>query len=262
MSNKLPSSREVNPLTDSWKPETQEIVIMFTFNPYAPENEESLTDNVVCTKCNLIEHECAENFSLEKCLVLAVDVLSCKGSVESPLAPLFLSMHLGCDGENPIRAAVAGSDGKYPLALAGLHTAMFRRKPDTEDVDSARRDFGLLSDENVAEYLDSTVESEGRVTLPPPLLRHVEECFERAAETSLEKTHRAKQAANGMFVLQKHEYDFCRPKIQQVLANVRNSFDDATTILAELSCDSKQSIATLVCDQPFYVFVKFTVSCA
>jgi len=42
----------VNPLTDSWKPETQEIVIMFTFNPYAPENEESLTDNVVCTKCN------------------------------------------------------------------------------------------------------------------------------------------------------------------------------------------------------------------
>ena len=43
MSNKLRSARDVNPLTDSWKPETQEIVIMFTFNPYARENEESFT---------------------------------------------------------------------------------------------------------------------------------------------------------------------------------------------------------------------------
>jgi hypothetical protein len=267
MSNKRPEVPQGNLLTDTWKPETHEIVIMFTFDPYAPENEDHLGRGIVCTKCNLIEHECAENFSLEKCLVLGVDVLSSTGAVGGPLAPLFLSMYLGCDGEKPIRAAVAGSEGKYPLALAGLHSTMFRRKPDNEDVERARRDFGLLTDENVAEYLDATVQSEGRVTLPPALLHHIEGCFERTTETSLEKNHRAQQAASGMFVLQKHEYAFCRQKIQQVLSDVRGSFDDATTVLAELSCDQHQdyeksrNIASIISDQPLHVFVKLIISC-
>ena len=261
MSNKAREVADTNPLTDQWKPETHEIVIMFTFDPYAPENEEYLTDGLVCSKCNLIEHECAENFSLEKCLVLGVDVLSTAGAREGPLAPLFLSMHLGCDGEKPIRAAVAGSDGKYPLALAGIHSAMYRRKQDDDDVERARRDFGMLTDENVSDYLDATVQSDGKVTLPPAFLTHIEGCFERSAETSLEKIFRAKQAAGGMFVMQQHEYAFCRKKIQQVLADVRGSFDDATTVLAQLSCDPNKNIASLICEQPFYVLVKVIISC-
>jgi hypothetical protein len=261
MSTKQPRAPEGNLLTDIWKPDTHEIVIMFTFDPYAPENEEGLTHGVVCAKCNLIEHDCAEHFDLEKCLVLAVDVLSTTGSAGAPLAPLFFSMHLGCDGENQIRSSVAGSGGKFPLALAGVHPVMFRRKPDDASVERGRRDFGLLSDENVANFLDSTVQSHGKVTLPPALLEHVEGCFVRSAETSLEKTHRAQQATNGQFVLQKHEYMFCRDKIQSILADVRESFDDATTVLAELTCDNTKSIASLICDQPFYVFVKMTIQC-
>jgi hypothetical protein len=252
---------DANPLTDVWKPDHHEVMIMFTFDPYAPENEEGLTHGVVRAKCNLIEHDCAENLDLEKCLVLAVDVLSSTGSVGTPLAPLFFSMNIGREGESQIRSCVAGSDGKYPLALAGTHPALFRRKADDACVELGRRDFGKLSDENVADYLDSTVKAHGHVTLPPALLEHVEGCF-KSSENSLERTHRAHQATGGQFVLQSHEYMFCRDKIQELLAEVRESFDDATTVLAELSCcDTTKSIASLICDQPFYVVVKMTISC-
>jgi len=258
MSTKPHEARSGDLLTQEWLPETHEIVIMFTFDPYAPENEDHLAHGVVCTKCNLIEHDCAEHLCLEKCLVLAVDVLSSTGSTEAPLSPLFLSLHLGCDGEDQIRSAVAGADGKYPLALATQHPKMFERKADDP---GPRKDFGMLSDESIADYLDATVQTEGQVTLPPALLTHIEGCFERTTETSLEKMHRAKQAASGRFVLQKDEYAFCRLKIQQVLGDVRESFDDATTVVAELSCNKNKDIASVICDQPYYVFVKVTVSC-
>jgi hypothetical protein len=250
-------------LTDRWEPETHEVIIMFTFNPYDPENEESLTRGLVCTKCNLIEHDCAENFCLEKCLLLGVDVISAYGACGAPLSPLFLSLYMGESAEIPIRSVVAGSDGKYPLGLAGVHSEMFRRKPDAKEVETARRDFGALDDRKVAAYLDATVQSKNEVLVPGTLLPYIEGCFERSAETSLEKPRRARQAVEnkGHVLLQKGEYAFCRDKIQEVLAEVRESFDDATTVHAELSCDKGKNIAAQICDQPYYAFVKIIFKC-
>jgi hypothetical protein len=36
-------ANDANFLTDRWEPETNEVTKMFTFDPHAPENEESLS---------------------------------------------------------------------------------------------------------------------------------------------------------------------------------------------------------------------------
>ena len=61
--------------------------------------------------------------------------------------------------------------------------------------------------------------------------------------------------------MQAGEYDYCRDKIQEVLAHVRKSFDDATTVHAELSCGNGKLIASHICDEPYYAFVKITFKC-
>jgi hypothetical protein len=255
--------------TDQWKPDTHEIVIMFDFQPFSDDNEYNLLRGVVRAKCNLLEHDCADSLNLRKCLLLGVDVLAATGASDAPLAPLFFSLFLGDEEENyQIRAAVCGSNNKYPLALASTHSAMYRRKPDVADGENKRRDFGNLDDEQVAAALDATVAKENSVAVPASLLPHIEECFDRSSQKSLEQTHRAKQALSGQVVLDPYEYMRCREKIQHILADVRGGFDDATTLVAELSCnaatvvdDRHLSTQSVICEQPYFVFVKLTVSC-
>jgi hypothetical protein len=217
----------------------------------------------MCTECNLIEHECAESFCLEKCLLLGVDVISAYGASGVPLSPLFLSLYIGEDAEIPIHSIVAGADGKFPLGLAGVHSEMYRRKPESKEIENARRDFGALDDRKVADYFDKTIQLKNEVMLPSTLLPYIEGCFNRSTESSLKKSYRARQAFEnkGHVLLQAGEYDYCRDKIQEVLAHVRKSFDDATTVHAELSCGNGKLIASHICDEPYYAFVKITFKC-
>jgi hypothetical protein len=262
MSNKYAPNHSGINFNDKWIGESYVIDMEFKFDPNAPENEELLAYGTMQAHRYLPEHDCSENVCLEKCLVTSVDVISSGGTCDSPLSPLFFTLHLGSDRENPIASDIAGCNGKFPLALARQQGKMFRRKPDDEHIENARRDFGKLDDNAIAECVNPTVQQDGRIALPAALSPYVTECFARSHLTSLEGPRRAQEASQGVLLLQYAEYELCRNKIQDVLSTVRESFDDATTLWAELSIDSAdRAIATQVCDQTYYVYVKMTVSC-
>ena len=126
--------------------------------------------------------------------MLGVDVISAYGASGTPLSPLFLSLYIGEDAEIPIHSIVAGADGKFPLGLAGVHSEMYRRKPESKEIENARRDFGALDDRKVADYFDKTIQLKNEVMLPSTLLPYIEGCFNRSTESSLEKSYRARQS--------------------------------------------------------------------
>jgi hypothetical protein len=243
-----------------------EVKLAFTFvpdddNAFACDDEgfEQTHGNHLTAICNLIDEHGTNKYDLRKSVVKEITFLGADG--EKPLAPLFLTIFLGCRPEGRLSSEMAGLKGRYPLQIAGEHPVIHSGVEEHgEDAELLRTQYGNISDELISDILQDTVVETNGVILPKILLQTVNSCFTDGDGTQAMSRWKRDANQSGFFTLTREEYEAVSSKVSKVLRLTRESFQDASTILAVLSVGPNETlpIKEVLRNKPYYVYVKMT----